>query len=224
MRGFAGDYSCSGLLNFIYICRHFALPFDADATGFTKEFIGAKRLLAVQQPDDTHPVVGENVCKVSSAGSSVVLDSEENIIGSVLTCVTDMGIGWHLNKIYSIASPGKPADFTPPGPCCEFVRVHRKLETGQTLFLLDNRRTIRVRVVDDIRPDRSAGRVLSEMFQDLSGRLPRPRSAPPAVIGPGPCGPLLSPAGIFLPCFLEALQGGNEFCRPPRSKSSSSDR
>jgi len=53
----------------------------------------------------------------------VVLDSEENIIGSVLTCVTDMGIGWHQNKIYSIASPGKPADVTPRGPCCEFVKV-----------------------------------------------------------------------------------------------------
>ena len=94
----------------------------------------------------------------------MVLDSEENIIGSVLTCVTDMGIGWYQKKIYSIASPGKPADFTPQGLCCGFVKVHRKLETGQTLFLQDNRRTIRVRVVNDIRPDRSARRGLSEMI------------------------------------------------------------
>jgi aminomethyltransferase len=142
---------------------HFALPFNSDETHFTKEFIGAKSLLNISQPEYTYPVVGDNVCKVSSPGNSVVLDSEENPIGSVLTCVTDMGIGRHHDKIYSIASPGKPTDFTPHGLCCGFVKVNKVLETGQTLFLQDDRRTIRVRVVKDIRPDRTARRPINEM-------------------------------------------------------------
>jgi aminomethyltransferase len=93
----------------------------------------------------------------------VVLNSDETAIGSVLTCVTDMGIGWHQDKIYSIASPGKPTDFIPRGLCCGFVRVKEKLNRGQTLFLQDNRRTIRVRVAKDIRPDRTARRPINEM-------------------------------------------------------------
>jgi aminomethyltransferase len=67
-------------------------------------------------------------------------------------------------KIYSIASPGKPEGFTPHGLCCGFVKVKKKLEIGQTLFLQDNRRTIRVRVVKDIRPDRSARQPLKSLI------------------------------------------------------------
>ncbi len=104
------------------------------------------------------------VCKVSSPEQSVVLDSDETAIGSVLTCVTDMGIGWYRDKIYSITSPGQPTDFIPHGLCCGFVKVNKKLEIGQTLFLQDNRRTIRVRVVKDIRPDRTARRPINEMI------------------------------------------------------------
>jgi aminomethyltransferase len=143
---------------------HFALPFNSDETHFTKEFIGAKSLLKVQHPQYTYPVAGDNVCKISSAKQSVVLDSDENAIGSVLTCVTDMGIGRHQDKIYSIASPNKPRGFTPHGLCCGFVKVRKKLESGQTLFLQDNRRTIRVRIVKNIRPDRTARRALNEML------------------------------------------------------------
>jgi aminomethyltransferase len=143
---------------------HFALPFNSDGTRFTKDFIGAKRLLDIRHPEYTYPVVGDNVCKVSSPADALVLDSNENAIGSVLTCVTDMGIGRYRDKIYSIASPGKPEDFIPHGLCCGFVKVRKKLEIGQTLFLQDNRRTIRVRVVKDIRPDRTARRPINEMI------------------------------------------------------------
>ena len=68
------------------------------------------------------------------------------------------------DKIYSIVSPGKPTDFTPPGLCCGFVKVQKKLEIGQTLFLQDDRRYIRVRVVKDIRPDRTARRPIDDMI------------------------------------------------------------
>ncbi len=143
---------------------HFALPFNFDKTRFTKQFIGDKRLLNMTQPEYTYPIVGDNVCKVGSVDQSVVLDSDENVIGSVLTCVTDMGIGWHQDEIYSIASPNKPTDFSPHGLCCGFVKVEKKLQIGQTLFLQDNRRTIRVRVAKDIRPDRTARRSIDEML------------------------------------------------------------
>jgi len=143
---------------------HFALPFNAAETRFTKEFIGDMSLLTMTQPEYTYPVVGDTVCKVCAADQSVVLDSDENDIGSVLTCVTDMGIGWHQDKIYSIASPGKPTDFNPHGLCCGFVKVKKTLKPGQTLFLQDRRRTIRVRAVKDIRPDRTARRPINEMI------------------------------------------------------------
>jgi aminomethyltransferase len=143
---------------------HFALPFNSAETRFTKPFIGDKSLLNITHPEYTYPVAGDNVCKVCSADQSVVLDADENAIGSVMTCVSDMGIGRHKDKIYSLSSPGKPEGFTPHGLCCGFVKVTKKLETGQMLFLQDNRRTIRVRVVKDIRPDRTARRPIKEML------------------------------------------------------------
>ena len=143
---------------------HFALPFNYDKTHFTKPFIGDKSLLNVNQPEYTYPIAGDNVCKVRSADQPVVLDAVENAIGSVLTCVTDMGIGWYKDKIYSVSSPDKPPGFTPHGLCCGFVKVKKKLEPGQTLFLQDKRRTIRVRVVNDIRPHRTARQPINEML------------------------------------------------------------
>jgi aminomethyltransferase len=143
---------------------HFALPFNSAETHFTKSFIGDKSLLNITQSEYTYPVAGDNVCKVCSAEQSVVLDADENAIGSVLTCVSDMGIGRYKDKIYSISSPEKPEGFTPHGLCCGFVKVKKKLDTGQTLFLQDNRRTIRVRVVKDIRPHRTARRAINEML------------------------------------------------------------
>ena len=143
---------------------HFALPFNAAETRFTKPFIGDQGLLNIAHPAYTYPIAGDNVCKVCSADQSVVLDADENAIGSVLTCVSDMGIGRYQDKIYSIASPGRPNDFTPHGLCCGFVKVRKKLKTGHTLFLQDDRRTIRVRVVKDIRPHRTARRAITEMI------------------------------------------------------------
>ncbi len=153
-----------GIWPFINHPWHFALPFNDAETHFTKPFIGDKSLLNIAHPEYTYPIAGDNVCKVCSAEQSVVLDADENAIGSVLTCVTDMGIGWYKNEIYSISSPGKPEGFTPHGLCCGYVKVKKKLEIGQTLFLQDNRRTIRVRVVKDIRPDRTARRPINKFI------------------------------------------------------------
>jgi aminomethyltransferase len=143
---------------------HFALPFDPDETHFTKQFFGDKSLLNIHHPEYTYPFAGDTVCKVAASGQSGVLDSDETPIGTVLTCVTDMGIGRYKDEIYSISSPDKPDDFTPHGLCCGFVKVKKKLEFGETLFLQDKRRTIRARVVKDIRPNRTARRPINEMI------------------------------------------------------------
>lgn len=94
---------------------HFALPFNSSGTHFTKTFIVDKSLLNIRHSKYTYPVAGDNVCKVSSPEPSVMFDSDQTAIGSVLTCVTDMGIGRHQDKIYSIASPNKQRGFTPHG-------------------------------------------------------------------------------------------------------------
>ena len=77
-----------------------------------------------------------------------------------------MGIGYANEKVYSIASPGKPARFKPRGLCCGFITVQEKLNTGDQVQLKDNRRTITVTIVEDIRPDRTARRLMGQMVRD----------------------------------------------------------
>jgi aminomethyltransferase len=142
----------------------FALPFNADGTGFTKRFVGAEALLNVKEPVFTYPFVGYDLRKVSICAPAVVLNPEGTKIGDVLTCVTDMGIGRHDDRIYSIASSDKPENFHPQGLSCGFVKVRLKLFPGQIVYLKDNRRKIKVIIVEDIRPDRTARRPIREMM------------------------------------------------------------
>jgi len=81
----------------------------------------------------------------------------------VLTCTTDMGIDWQGDRIYSIASPGKPAGFEPKGLGCGFVKVRRLLLAGDRIEIMDRRRRIPVIIVTDIRPDRTARKPMAEM-------------------------------------------------------------
>jgi aminomethyltransferase len=142
----------------------FALPYDPDRTGFTKNFIGAAALLCPGEAEHTHPFVGSDPRKVSREEPAVVLDSEGKEIGRVLTCTTDMAIDRHAGRIYSIASPGKPEGFAPKGLCCGFVKVKRRLRAGDRIELRDRRRRIPVTIVDDIRPDRTARKPMAEMM------------------------------------------------------------
>jgi aminomethyltransferase len=143
----------------------FALPYNADRTGFTKTFIGDNILAIREHAEHTYAFVGPDPRKVSIHDPAVVLDSHANEIGVVLTCVADMAIGLHEGRIYSVASPGKPTNFKPRGLSCGFVRVRQRLAAGQEVELKDNRRKIRVTIVDDIRPDRTARRVMQEMME-----------------------------------------------------------
>ena len=140
----------------------FALPYDASGRGFTKSFIGDKALAAVANPEFTRPFAGFDLRKVSLP--AVVLDADGAEIGMVLTCATDMAIGRHQERIYSIASPDKPEGLQIKGLCCGFVKVKTPLAAGAAIVLQDARRKIPVRVEEDIRPHRTARKPLKEML------------------------------------------------------------
>jgi aminomethyltransferase len=134
----------------------FALPFTADQTAFTKDFIGRA---ALENPDEvffTQAFVGKDLRKIAAGEGSAVIDVDGRDIGTVLTCATDMGIGRHEGRIFSVASPDRPEGFKARGLCCGFVKVDRKLAFGEHVDLVDNRRTITVTITDDIRPHRTA--------------------------------------------------------------------
>lgn len=142
----------------------FVLPFNKGRTGFSKEFIGDKALLEADYGDYTYAFMAKDPRKVSSGGRSIVKNQSGTEIGIVLTCVTDVGTGYHENRIYSISSPDKPPDFNPRGVCCGFVRVRERLGTGEIIELIGNRREIKVTIVDDIRPDRTARSFMADMI------------------------------------------------------------
>ena len=134
----------------------FALPFKGDQTGFTKKFIGDRALLNTEKPVYTYAFVGSDLRKVSNEDPAVVLDHAGKKVGRVLTCVTDMGIGRNGDRLYSIASPDKPEGFRPKGLSCGFVKVKLRLNPGQVVNIKDKRRRLEVKIVEDIRPDRTA--------------------------------------------------------------------
>jgi aminomethyltransferase len=142
----------------------FALPYTADRTAFTKAFMGSEALLKQADADYTYAFIGQDVRKVTTSEPTAVLDQNGQTIGRVLTCVTDMGIGWVDGRVVSIASPHKPDGFVPKGLCCGFVKVNIPLALNAGVHLQDSRRTIEVRIVNDIRPDRTARKPIGEML------------------------------------------------------------
>ena len=141
----------------------FALPYNEDRTGFTKEFVGRE---ALEKGFDryVYPFAGDSLRKVAAGEETQVIDGSQNLIGFVLTCATDMGIGWHGGRIYSIASPDLPADAKIKGISCGFVMVDRELEYGDRLTLKEGKRKIEVTVVRDVRPDRTARKAIKNFI------------------------------------------------------------
>lgn len=140
----------------------FALPF-APAGGFTKKFLGSAALeQAAPTADWTLTYVGHDLRKVDGHGAKVFLDGKE--IGTVLTCATDMAIGRHEGKIYSIATPEKPAGLAIKGLCAGFIKVNRKLAPGTTVELKDAKRALPVVIETDVRPDRTARKALKSFL------------------------------------------------------------
>ena len=141
----------------------FALPYSDNVKEFTKTFIGADALQSVRNPEYTYPFIGYDLRKVSGGKKAKVVKGGKEI-GTVLTCVTDMGIGRQEEKVWSIASPDRPKNFTPGGLCCGFVKVEMPLEYGCGIELLEGRRKIKVRITEDIRPDRTARKSMKKML------------------------------------------------------------
>ncbi len=139
----------------------FALPYTEDGSGFTKDFIGRDALMNVKNPEYTYAFAGNDVRKVSLP-AVVVSDGEE--IGKVLTCTTDMAIGRHDNRIYSISSSDKPETMKIKGLCCGFIKVNKQLSPGDSIELQDSRRKLKVRIENDIRPNRTARSPLKDML------------------------------------------------------------
>lgn len=151
-----GDWPC------IHHPWPFALPWRGD-NNFTKSFLGDEALLQSRSSaPHTFAFLGENGRKVAP-GAEVLLN--DTPIGTVLTCVTDMAIDLVDTQVRSLASPDAPPDFNPRGLACGFVKVTRPLQTGQTLTLKDKRRELPVRIVQDIRPHRTARMPWPDVFQ-----------------------------------------------------------
>jgi len=142
----------------------FALPYNEDQTGFTKEFVGGKALLEIRDADHTLPFVGSDLRKVPVTDETKVLSPDGAVIGTVLTCVSDMGIGRVDGRIYSVASPDRPEGFTPRGLSCGFVKVSQALKAGDAVTLVEGRRSIPVTIAYDIRPDRTARVPIKKML------------------------------------------------------------
>ncbi len=148
-------------------CNHpwpFALPWNSSGTAFTKSFIGSQALIDAPKADFTRPYAGFDLRKVAHPEETEVVDQDGKIIGTVLTCATDMGIGRVGDRIFSVASPDKPEDFKARGLCCGFVKTSANLPAQTLIYLKDNRRKLKAVIVDDVRPDRTARRPLKEML------------------------------------------------------------
>ncbi|MFO7760259.1 MAG: aminomethyltransferase family protein [Desulfobia sp.] len=141
----------------------FALPFNRDKPGFTKNFIGAHALLSARDPGYTYPFAGYDARKVS-AGEALVMDGQDNEMGKVLTCVTDMGIDWDKGRIFRIGVGQGAGTPRPRGLCCGFLWLRSKVETGSEIVLRDKRRDIKACIVEQIRPGLTARRSLKEML------------------------------------------------------------
>ncbi len=153
-----------GPFKFINHPWDFALPYSDDRQYFTKDFLGADALFP--EPGDVfvYPFAGENLRKVSNGKGTRVIDPDNHDIGHVLTCATDMGITWHEGRIVSIATPGLPENIKVKGIACGFIMVSKALEPETRLTLKEGKRSIRVTLKTDIRPDRTARKKISHFI------------------------------------------------------------
>jgi len=141
----------------------FALPYDQKGDKFTKSFLGSAALAKATDAPYTLTFVGNDLRKIDTHGA-VVRDSKGNEIGTVLTCATDMAIGRHAGKIYSLASLNKPEGLQIKGLCAGFIKVKSKLPPGTVVELKDSKRSLQVVIETDVRPDRTARKALASFL------------------------------------------------------------
>ena len=149
------------------------LPFNEDGK-FSKNFVGSAALEKIiddivngRPSEHTLVFVGYDPRKVETEEAKVVYNGQD--IGVVLTAVADMAIGrvkaetsgFNQDQILSLASPQKPEGWSPRGLVCGFIKVNKALEPGTIVELKDERRSIKVEICRDIRPNRTARKALS---------------------------------------------------------------
>ncbi len=141
----------------------FALPFNEKGDGFTKAFLGSNVLEQASGAPYTLVFVGHDLRKVEAHGGEV-FDASGAEIGTILTCVTDMAIGRHDGKIYSVATPDKPEGLQIKGLSCGLVKVRSHLPPGAVVELRDGKRALKVVIETDVRPDRTARKALKNFL------------------------------------------------------------
>lgn len=145
----------------------FVLPTTAPSGAFTKEFIGAAALRAGGDGRRTLAFAGFDPRKIPLGETSRVTDLEGRELGRILTCTTDMAIDRMDGRIVSLATPveaGRPESFAPRGLCCGFVHLNTELPAGTIVLLTDGKRSLRVEIRDEIRPDRTARKPIHTFF------------------------------------------------------------
>lgn len=143
----------------------FVLPLDQDGESWTKQFVGAERLLQAER-DYTYGFAGYDPRKITVSSASEVKDQSGATIGTILTCTTDMAIGRVDDRIVSLATPvskGRPESFQPRGLSCGFVRVDQPCKPGDQVWLVEGKRKIKVEIRNSIRPDRTARFPMAQM-------------------------------------------------------------
>ncbi len=141
----------------------FALPFKASGDGFTKAFLGSAALERATGAPYTLTFVGNDLRKIDTH-TAVVRDLQGHELGTVLTCATDMAIGRHGGKIYSVKSPNKPDGLAIKGLAAGFIKVKANLPPGTIVELKDSKRAIQVVIETDVRPDRTARKALKSFL------------------------------------------------------------
>jgi len=139
----------------------FALPWNGDGTGFTKDFIGASALLAAGKAKHTLPFCGFDPRKIPVTEKSRVLDEAGNEIGRILTCTTDMAIDRVDGEL---VSSGLIPELQPRGLSCGFILVGEVLPPGTKVVLTDGKRKIPVEIRSDVRPGRTARASIAAML------------------------------------------------------------
>ncbi len=140
----------------------FVLPFKKNSKEFSKEFIGMRALQNPKKVQYTYPFAGFDLKKVMAGENSFVYTKDNEKAGRVLTCVSEMAISRENSLIFSIASKNKPEGFKPKGVVCGFILIDRKAENGDIFYLKDKRRKIKVEIVNNIRPARTAMQAITE--------------------------------------------------------------
>lgn len=145
----------------------FAIATNDAGDGFTKDFIGRAALASLSGAEYTLPFAGYDPRKIVPGSATAVLNQAGERIGQILTCATDMAIGRVGETIISLATAeadGRPADFSPRGLCCGFVKVRSQLPPGEKVILTDGKKQISVEIRLDVRPDRTARRPIAAML------------------------------------------------------------